>query len=143
MRLTVTVDERRGTVRVEAERALDYQPGHVRRIGAAAAQRVVDQLRCQQPVPVVAATVLAGAGEPAQPRDRHDQPPTLRCPELGTGRRVEITRGRVLRMLDRGATVEAADRFGIAPEQIDRWDDDAAADGRADLIAAGPGRWSP
>lgn len=143
MRLTVTVDEARGRVRVEVDRALDYRPGQVCRALAAAAQRVAGQLGDYQPVPV-APLLVAGADEPAQPEDRHDPPlPAPWRVEPGTDRRLEVTRGRVLRALDRGATVaEAAARFGVDPALIDRWDDDAAADGHTDLLAAGAGGWS-
>lgn len=144
MRLTITVDEARGRVRVAADRARDYRPRQVRWAVAAAVQRVADQLHYQPP------TVTSPADEPDGPRPHghgHGQPATGPPGEADSdegGLRVEVTRGRVLRALDRGATVaEAAEWFGLDPQLIDRWDDDAAADARTDLIAAGPGagRW--
>jgi hypothetical protein len=136
VRLTVTVDEARGSLRVDAEHALRYPPGQVCHAVAAAARRALAHpAACQR-----------GRIE-TRPPDQACDPATAAHQDLASARgrpRAELVRGRVLRMLDRGATVaEAADRFDLDPEQIDRWDD-AATDGRTDLIAAGPAlrRWS-
>jgi len=126
MRLTLSHDPRRRELGIHVERALDYPPGHVPGLVAAAITEALTQL------------VAAGEAEPGQlvpaPRPAPDQNllPAAPGPELGDARR----RRRVLRALDEGATVEqAAARFGIDPAQVDRWDDDAAIDTRTDLLA--------
>ncbi len=133
MRLTITVCPRRGTVlRIAVDHAGDYPPEHLRRVLAAAAARVVEGLSWWEnidPVPV--------------PRCAPDHQPAATAgdqPGDGWSAPREVTRRRVLRLLDHGATVQqAAERLGVDPEVIDRWDDDAALDGQVDLLADGPG----
>jgi hypothetical protein len=135
MRLTITCDPRRRGLRVHVERALDYPPGHVPGLLAAATAEALTQ-----PPPTADEVELPGlVPAPRTARDGQPRPAGL-APELVEAR----LRRRVLRALDEGATVtEAARTFGIDPAQIDRWDDDAAIDARTDLLGAGPGGQRP
>ena len=130
MRLTITLDPRRRGLRVHVERALDYPPGHLPGLLAAATAEALTQ-------PPVAFEVELPGLVPAPRTARDDQPrPAGLAPELVEAR----LRRRVLRALDGGATVaEAARTFGIDPAQIDRWDDDPAIDARTDLLAGTAG----
>jgi len=125
MRLTITLDMRRRGLRVQVERALDYPPGHVPGLLAAA---VTDAIT-QPPAGVEAPELL-----PTPPTALDDQ-----APAVGDAHREANdprVRRRVLRALDDGATVaDAAREFGLAPAQIDRWDDDPAIDAHTDLLA--------
>jgi len=140
MRLTLTRDPRRGTLRITAKRAADYPPGHLPRALAAAVQRAVHQLdnpptADQVPAPRAAADDTPG---PVPPDPREPEPEPDR-----DGRDEAVIRRRVLRMLDRGATErQVADRFGVDLAQVACWDDDAARDAHTDLIADGDG-WHP
>ena len=136
MRLTITCDPRRRGLRVHVEWALDYPPGHVPGLLAAA---TADALT--QPPPTADEVALPGlARAPRTPRDDQE-------PAVGDAHREADdprVRHRVLRALNDGATVaEAARRFGIDPAQIDRWDDDPAIDAHTDLLGAGPGGHHP
>jgi len=138
MRLTITCDPRRRGLRVHVKRALDYPPGHVPGLLAAAVAGAVVEALAQPP----AADEVELAGLVPTPRT----PTEDQAPETGPSpESVEVRlRRRVLRALDEGATVaEAARRFGIDPAQIDRWDDDAVIDARTDLLGAGPGGQRP
>jgi len=135
MKLPVTLDARRGRLRVDAERALDYPARHVAQLVAAATSHAI----------------AAGISQPRPPRSDHagqtDSPVRQRPAELpaavdhgrrraSSSRDDEFTRRRVLRMLDDGAPVhEAAERFGVDPAQIDQRYDDAALDARTDVLA--------
>lgn len=118
MKLTVILDPRARTLRVEARRALDYPAERVTRLIAATVDQALTDttpmcpaLPAQRSTPVEATSGTERQGD-------------------------EVTRRRVLRALDRGAAVaEAAARFAVTPEQIDRWDDDAALDVQTDQIA--------
>ncbi len=134
MRLTITVCPHRGTVlRITVDQAGDYPPDHVAYQVAAAAERAAEDLtRRRENIDRI----------PAPRRAPDHQPATTAEDKPGDGCSAprEITRRRVLRLLDHGATVaEAAQRFGVDPALIDRWDDDAALDGHIDLLADGPG----
>ena len=134
MRLTITCDPRRRELRVHAERALDYPPGHVPALLAGAVTEALTQ-------PPTSDTAELAEWVPTPRTPTEDQPP-------GAGPSPESVetrlRRRVLRALDAGATVEQAAReFGIDPAQIDRWDDDAAIDAHTDLLGAGPGGHHP
>ena len=131
MRLTITCDPRRRGLRVHVERALDYPPGHVPGLLAAA---TADALT--QPPPTADEVELPGlVPTPRTARDGQPRSAGL-APELVEAR----LRRRVLRALNDGATVaEAAHRFGLAPAQVDRWDDDPAIDARTDLLAGTAG----
>jgi len=130
MRLTVTLDDARGSLIVRVERALDYPP-----------ERVPGPLAAAVPGPLAAAVAEAlthhvpdGVMVPA-PRPVAGESP----PESSGTDEARVRQG-VLRALDDGSTVEdAAFRFGIDPELIHRWDDDAAVDAYTDLLA-GPDR---
>ncbi len=137
MRLILTLDSRRGALRITADRGADYPPGHLPQALAAAVQRAVHQLDDDP----------SSAERLPAPRAAADDTPGPVTPDPGEpdlGVRGEVlTRRRVLRMLDRGATEgQAADRFGVDPAQVARWDDDAARDAHTDLIADGHG-WRP
>jgi len=134
MRLTITCDPRRRGLRVHVERALDYPPGHLPGLLAAA----VTEALAQPPADVEAPELVP------TPRAAPEDQPVLAAPGseayAGEGR----LRWRVLRALDEGATVEQAAReFGLDPAQVDRWDDDPALDARTDLLGAGPGGHRP
>ena len=135
MRLTITLDPRRRGLRVHVERALDYPPGHVPGLLAAATAEVL-----AQPPPTADEVELPGL-VPAPRTARDGQPRSAGlAPELVEAR----LRRRVLRALDGGATVEQAAReFGTDPAQVDRWDDDPAIDAHTDLLGAGPGGHRP
>jgi len=128
MRLTITLDPRRRGLHVE--RALDYPPGHLPGLLAAATAEVLAQ-------PPVAFEVELPGLVPAPRTARDGQPRSAGlAPELVEAR----LRRRVLRALDEGATVEQAAReFELDPAQIDRWDDDPAIDARTDLLADAAG----
>jgi len=133
MRLTVTLDMRRRGLRVHVERALDYPPGHLPGLLAAA----VTEALAQPPADVEAPELV-----PA-PRTALDDQASVVGDEHREANEARL-RWRVLRALDEGATVEQAAReFGIDPAQIDRWDDDAALDAHTDLLGAGPGGHRP
>jgi hypothetical protein len=134
MRLTITLDMRRRGLRVQVERALDYPPGHLPGLLAAA----VTEALAQPPADVEAPELV-----PA-PRTALDDQASVVGDEHREANEARL-RWRVLRALDEGATVEQAAReFGIDPAQIDRWDDDdAAIDARTDLLGAGPGGHLP
>jgi len=118
---------------VHVERALDYPPGHVPALLAAA----VTEALAQPPVGVEAPELV-----PA-PRTALDDQASVVGDERCEANEVRL-RWRVLRALDEGATVEAAAReFGLDPAQIDRWDDDPALDAHTDLLGAGPGGHRP
>ena len=131
MRLTITCDPRRRGLRVHVEQALDYPPGPVPGLLAAAVTGAVVEALAQPPTAdEVALPGLAPA--PRTPRDDQE-------PAVGDAHReaneVRLRR-RVLRALNGGATVaDAAREFGLAPAQIDRWDDDPAIDAHTDLLA--------
>jgi len=134
MRLTITCDPRRRGLRVHVEWALDYPPGHVPALLAAVVTEAL--------TPPPAADEVEGAGLVPTPRT----PTQDQAPEAGPSpESVEVRlRRRVLRALDEGATGEQAAReFGIDPDQIDQWDDDAAIDAHTDLLGAGPGGHHP
>ena len=139
MRLTITCDPRRRGLRVHVKRALDYPPGHVPGLLAAAVAGAVVEALAQPPA---ADEVELAEWVPAPRTALDDQ-----APAVGDAHReADDPRLRrvVLRALDEGATVaEAARRFGIDPAQIDRWDDDAVIDARTDLLGAGPGGQRP
>ena len=130
MRLTITLDPRRRGLRVHVEWALDYPPGHLPGLLAAATAEVLAQ-------PPVAFEVELPGLVPAPRTARDGQPRSAGlAPELVEAR----LRRRVLRALDEGATVEQAAReFGLDPAQVDRWDDDPAIDARTDLLADAAG----
>jgi len=130
MRLTITLDPRRRGLRVHVEWALDYPPGHLPGLLAAATAEVLAQ-------PPVAFEVELPGLVPAPRTARDGQPRSAGlAPELVEAR----LRRRVLRALDGGATVaEAAREFGLDPAQVDRWDDDPAIDARTDLLAGTAG----
>ncbi len=131
MRLTITCDPLRRALRVHVKQALDYPPGHVPGLLAAA----VTEALAQPPADVEAPELV-----PA-PRTALDDQASVVGDEH---REANEARWRVLRALDEGATVEQAAReFGIDPAQIDRWDDDAALDAHTDLLGAGPGGHHP
>ena len=133
MRLTITCDPLRRALRVHVKQALDYPPGHVPGLLAAA----VTEALAQPPADVEAPELV-----PA-PRTALDGQASVVGDERCEANEVRL-RWRVLRALDEGATVtEAARRFGIDPAQIDRWDDDPAIDARVDLLGAGPGGQRP
>ena len=133
MRLTITLDMRRRGLRVQVERALDYPPGHLPGLLAAA----VTEALAQPPADVEAPELV-----PA-PRTALDDQASVVGDEHREANEARL-RWRVLRALDEGATVEQAAReFGIDPAQIDRWDDDAALDAHTDLLGAGPGGHHP
>ena len=132
MRLTITCDPRRRGLRVHVERALDYPPGHVPGLLAAATAEALTQ-----PPPTADEVALPGlAPAPRTPRDDQE-------PAVGDAHREANEarlRWQVLRALNDGATVaEAAHRFGLDPAQVDRWDDDPAIDARTDLLAGTAG----
>jgi len=134
MRLTITCDPRWRELRVQVERALDYPPGHVLGLLAAAVAGAVVEALAQPP----AVDEVELVGLVPTPRT----PTQDLAPEAGPSPESVETwlRWRVLRALDEGATVEAAAReFGIDPAQIDQWDDDPAIDARTDLLGTGPG----
>ena len=131
MRLTITCDPRRRGLRVHVEQALDYPPGPVPGLLAAAVTGAVVEALAQPPTAdEVALPGLAPA--PRTPRDDQE-------PAVGDAHREADdprVRHRVLRALNDGATVaEAAHRFGLDPTQVDQWDDDPAIDARTDLLA--------
>jgi len=135
MRLTITCDPRRRALRVHVKQALDYPPGHVPGLLAAAVTEALTQ------PPTSDAAELAEL-VPAPRAALDDQ-----APAVGDEHREADDprfRRRVLRALDEGATVEQAAReFGLDPAQIDRWDDDPAIDAHTDLLGAGPGGHRP
>jgi hypothetical protein len=134
MRLTITLDMRRRALRVHAEQALDYPPGHVPGLLAAAVTEAIT------PPPAADEVELAGLVPTPRTPTQDQAPETGPSPESVDAR----LRRRVLRALDEGTTVaEAARRFGIDPAQIDRWDDDPAIDAHTDLLGAGPGGHHP
>ncbi len=146
MRLTLSVDPRRGSLRVHTDHALHYPGAHVAHVVAAAVGRAVEQLlgntdphRGTDQLPgdqVSTPPIPPQRPDPDHPlptRSPHaaDREPPGKCDE-------EVTRRRVLRLLEGGHTVAAvAEQLGVDPELIDRWDDDAATDARIDLLAAG------
>ena len=134
MRLTITCDPRRRALRVHAERALDYPPGHVPGLLAAAVTEAITSS------PAADEVELAGLVPTPRTPTEDQAPETGPSPES-----VEVRlRRRVLRALDEGATVaEAARKFGLDSARIDWWDDDAALDARTDLLGAGPGGHLP
>jgi len=136
MRLTLTCHPRRRGLRVHVEQALDYPPGHVPALLAAAVTGAVIEALAQPPA---ADEVELRGLVPAPRTPREDQGGAVGLapdPELEKAR----LRRRVLRALNGGATVEQAAReFGIDPAQVDRWDDDAAIDARTDLLAGTAG----
>jgi len=135
VRLTITCDPRRRGLRVHVERALDYPPGHVPALLAAAVTEVLTQ-------PPTADEVELSELVPA-PRTALDDQESVVGDERREANEARL-RWRVLRALDNGATVEQAAReFGLDPAQIDRWDDDAALDAHTDLLGAGPGGHLP
>ena len=137
MRLTITCDPRRRGLRVHVERALDYPAGHLPALPAAAAAAAVTEALAQPPADVEAPELV-----PA-PRTALDDQASVVGDEHREANEARL-RWRVLRALDEGATVEAADReFGLDPAQIDRWDDDPAIDAHTDLLGAGPGGQRP
>jgi len=138
VRLTLTLDPRRGVLRVETEHALGYQATHLAQVVATAAGRAVDQLlraaEADRALDQLLGEVSTGPmpvqrPDPDRPLPTHshhaaDRESPGECDEQ------VVTRRRVLRLLERGHTVaEAAERLGVDPELIDRWDDDAATDG--------------
>jgi len=134
MRLTITCDPRRRGLRMHVEQALDYPPGHVPGLLAAAVTEAL------APPPAAAEVELAGL-VPTPRTPTQDQ-----GPEAGPSPESVETRLRrpVLRALDEGVTVEQAARtFGIDPAQVDQWDDDPALDAHTDLLGAGPGGHLP
>ena len=145
MRLTLSLDPRRGVLRVAAEHALGYRVTHVAQVVATAAGRAVDQLlraaEADRALDQLLGEVSTGAipaqrPDPDRPLPTHshhaaDWESPGECDE-------EVTRRRVLRLLELGHTVvEAAEHLGVDPELINRWDDDAATDAHTDLLAAG------
>ena len=135
MRLTITCDPRQRGLRVRVEQALDYPPGHVPGLLAAAAAVVVTEALAQPPT---ADAAELAEWVPAQRTALDDQAPAV----SDEHREADDPRLRrvVLRALDDGATVaEAAREFGLAPAQVDRWDDDPAIDARTDLLAGTAG----
>jgi len=128
MRLTLTRDPGRRVLRVHVDQALDYPPGHVPGLVAAAVEQALARLS------------TAAEGELGQLVPAPRLAPDDEAPPGGAAPDVQLVearlRRRVLRALNDGATVEdAARRFGIDPTQIDQWDDDAAIDTRTDLLA--------
>jgi len=119
---------------MHVEQALDYPPGHVPGLLAAAVTEAL------APPPAAAEVELAGL-VPTPRTPTQDQ-----GPEAGPSPESVETRLRrpVLRALDEGVTVEQAARtFGIDPAQVDQWDDDPALDAHTDLLGAGPGGHLP
>lgn len=133
MRLTLALGHRRRALRVHIDRALDYPPGHVPALLAAAVATALTP----PPAAEVELPDLVPAPRPAPHDEELAAAPDT---ELGAAR----LRRRVLRALDDGATVEQAAReFGIDPARLNWWDDDAALDARTDLLAdplVGPAR---
>jgi len=153
MRLTLTLDPRRGTLLIIADGVADYPPGHFAQALVAAVQRAVHQLdnslsaeqlpaagdqrvggsKLLKPKPTELAVAPADPGHGPDAVAHHDN-----C-DLD-GRDEAVTRRRMLRMLDDGTTErQAADRFGVDPAQVARWDDDAARDAHTDLLTDGHG----
>jgi hypothetical protein len=136
MRLTVTLDEARGSLTVRVEHALAYPPEHVRQLLTAAVSGALAQ-------PVDSDEVdqhVDGAALVPAPRPAVGDESV--CPGRTASELAEVRlRWRVLRALEDGATVEqAAERFGVDPAQVDRWDDDVALDAHTDLLVEGFGR---
>ncbi len=131
MRLTISRDPRRRGLRIYVERALDYPPGHLPGLLAAAVTEALTQ-------PPTADEVELAEWVPAPRAALDDQEPAI-----GDAHREADNprlRRAVLRALDDGHTVEQAAReFGVDPAQVDQWDDDPAIDARTDLLAGTAG----
>ena len=131
MRLTISCDPRRRALRVHVDRALDYPPGHVPGLLAAAVAGAVVEALAQPPA---ADEVELAEWVPAPRTALDDQEPAV-----GDEHREADDprlRRQVLRALDNSATVEQAARmFGLDPAQVDQWDDDPAIDAHTDLLA--------
>ncbi|MEJ7716366.1 MAG: hypothetical protein WKF40_12065 [Thermoleophilaceae bacterium] len=134
MRLTITCDPRRRALRVHVKQALDYPPGHVPGLLAAA----VTEALAQPPADVEAPELV-----PA-PRTAWDGQASVAGAERREARRGAVAAAGAARA-GRAAppSSEAAREFGLDPAQIDRWDDDPAIDARTDLLGAGPGGHRP
>jgi len=134
MRLTISRDPRRRGLRIYVERALDYPPGHLPGLLAAAVTEALTQ-------PPTADEVELAEWVPAPRAALDDQEPAI-----GDAHREADNprlRRAVLRALDDGHTVEQAAReFGVDPAQVDQWDD-PAIDARTDLLAGTAGWPAP
>jgi len=135
MRLTISRDPRRRGLRIYVERALDYPPGHLPGLLAAAVTEALTQ-------PPTADEVELAEWVPAPRAALDDQEPAI-----GDAHREADNprlRRAVLRALDDGHTVEQAAReFGVDPAQVDQWDDDPAIGARTDLLAGTAGWPAP